>query len=298
MNNTVKNPPFSSYKTDTCNLDVAVALVPVLIWAYFMFGIKTLGLALTGVVSCVLLEISVNMFLYKKTGGDLIGAAVTGILISLSLTSGAPFWSVIVASAAAILIAKYPLVVFGRKGGIFSPVAMGMFIGTLVSGGRSPFLDSFRSGSMPDDSLLDIFIGNTDGVLGGVSVLLLAVSGIYLMLRKTVSFNIVLSSVAVFVVLSLIFYPEWTTYTDNMVYQLICGGFLFYLIFAACDRNGAPVTSVGKLIYGAGFALLAFVFRCYTPLAAPEALSVLIMNLFTPLLDAFTKPVPFGGKRK
>ncbi len=298
MNNTVKNPPFSSYKTDTYNLDVAVALLPVLVWAHFMFGYKTLGLVITGVVSCVLLEIAVNMYLYKKIGGDVLGAVVVGLLIPLSLNAEAPVWAVIVASASAMILAKYPLVVFGKKGSIFSPAALGMLVGALVSGNSSPFLDGFRSGIMPEDSLLNIFIGNTDGALGTVSVLLLALVGIYLLIRRAISFNVVLSSAVVFVALSLAFYPEWTTYTDNMIYQLLCGGFLFYLIFAACDRSGVPFTSVGKLIYGAGFALLAFVLRCYTPLAAPEALGVLIMNIITPLLDAFTKPVPFGGKRK
>lgn len=296
--NTLKTPPFASYKLDTYNLDVAVVLLPIITWASFIFGVRALLLVAVGIISCTLIELTVNLCLYKRLGGDLFGAAVTGALIPLALSVDSPVWAVVLGSVVAIALAKYPFIILGRKGSFFSPAAAGILTCILISGEISPFLDLFRGGAMPDDSMLNIFIGNIDGAIGTGSVLLLVLAGVYLILRGALSPICLLSSLTVFCALSLAFYPEWTTYTDNLIYQLLCGGFLFYLIFVACDRNGMPFTRTGRIIYSAGFAAIAFALRCYTDLPAPEAISVLVMNLATPFLDAFAKPLPFGGKRK
>ncbi len=296
--NALKTPPFASYKQDTYNLDMAVALLPIVTWAGFMFGARALWLVALGIISCTLIEIAVNLCLYKKLGVDLLGSMITGTLIPLGLPVDIPAWVLIIGSAVAIALAKYPLIIFGRKGSPFSPAAAGILTAVLISGQGSPFLGFFRGGAMPDDSLLNIFIGNTQGAIGTVSVMLIIISGVYLLLRRKAPAMVLVSALTVFCALSIAFYPEWTTYTDNLIYQLLCGGFVFYLVFIACDRNGTPFTGAGRIIYGASFAAIVFALRCHTQFPAPEAASVLIVNLTTPLLDILTKPVPFGGKRK
>lgn len=296
--NFLKNPPYAAYKYDTYNLDITVALVPISIWAVFMFGAQAIINISVGAVVCVLAELVVNFCLRRRFGGDLFGSALTGVLIALALSVNVPVWTVAVGAVSAIVLGKYPLIILGRKVSFISPASLGILISATFAGESSPFLDLFRGGAMPSDDLLAIFIGSTEGAVGAVSVMLLIAAGMYLLLRRAISPMPIVSSLVVFCALCLAFYPEWTTYTDNLIYQLLCGGFLFYLIFIACDRSAMPFTHRGRIVYGALFAGLTFVLRCYTDLPVPEAISVLGTSLLAPILDLVTKPVPFGGKRK
>lgn len=298
MKEILKNPPFASYRRDTADLDMAVALIPIAVWAVFIFSWRVLALVLTGALSCLFLEAAVSLILYKKIAFSPLSPIVIGALIALSLPHNAPLWALFLGCAAAILVAKYPLIFFCRRGGLLSPVALGMLVSSLLCRFSEPFLDSFRAGAMPDDGLLHIFIGNTDGAVGKVSVLLVILSGLYLVIRRVISPRVILSAVIVFAALSLALYPEWTTYTDNLIYQMLCGGFLFCLVFVAGNRISAPFTATGQLLYGALFALLTFALRCYTDFPQPELLSASVLSLLSPLADTFLKGSPFGGKRK
>jgi Na+-translocating ferredoxin:NAD+ oxidoreductase RnfD subunit len=143
--------------------------------------------------------------------------------------------------------------------------------------------------------MLNVFLGNTRGALGTVSAMLITLSAIYLISRKVISIKTFASSVFVMTVLSATFIPQWTTFSDNVIYQVIGGGFLFYLVFVACDRVASPLTEAGKLIQGALFAALVFSLRFYTDLPACEALSAVAASLIAPIIDIFTRPLPFGG---
>ena len=293
----MRNPPFAVNRRDTAELDIAVALIPITVWAIFIFSWRALVPVSVGVLTCVLLDILICFLIYKRMPDSILSSAVTGILVGLSVSVYAPVWAVIVGGAASILVAKYSLVIFVKHPPIFSPAALGMLVASLLSFETEPFIESFRGGEMPSERLIDLLIGNIYGALGKVSLLLAALAGIYLILRRAISLRVFASALITFIALSLAFYPEWTTYTDNMIYQLVCGGFVFCLTFAACDRRGAPVTSLGKIVYGAAFALLAFVVRCYTEISQPELVSAVVTGLTSKMLDTLFKGQPFGGKR-
>lgn len=298
MKSDLIRPPFASVNRDTVNYDLLVALAPIIAWSCIVFGIRTLIPILFSAIICAALDVGANLILYKRVGKEFFASAITGVLIALSVSADVPLLSLAIGCFAAIFAAKYQFIIFGKKGNILCPSALGILVCSLLPGASSHFLDCFRDGAMPEGKLLNIFIGNTQGAVGCVSAMLLLVGALYLMLRGAVSFRIFLSASVVLSALCLLFYSEWTTHTENMIYQLICGGFFFFLTFVACDRSGTPFSGVGKIIYGAGFGALVFALRCYTSLPAPEAISVLVMNVASPFIDLLTRPVPFGGRRK
>ena len=288
-------PPYASSRGDIRDLDVLVALVPIVAWAVFMFGWSSMLFVAVGVASSVVFEMVVELFLFKKIGYGVVNAALTGLLISLSVSPNAPVWLPVLGSAVAIFVAKYQFVVLAEYGSFFSPAALGMLICGVYPENEHAFVDGLRNALYPEGGMLNVFLGNTEGALGTVSALLLAFAAIYLLLRGALSFKTVLSALVVMSAMSLMIVPAWTTFSDNMIYQIIGGGFLFYLVFAAGDRMGSPVTEMGKLVYGAGFAALVFVFRFYTGLPACEAMSAVIMSILTPVIDLYTRQSPFGG---
>lgn len=290
-----KYPPFAACREDTRDLDVLVATIPLVIWAFVVFGVDSLLFISLGVLSSVVFELVAEFCLYKTIGKDLVNAVLIGLLISLSVSPEAPVWLPVIGSAVGIFAAKYQFLVLAQYGSLFSPVALGILVCAVYPENKNVFVDAVRGASYPEEGMLNVFLGNTEGALGTVSAMLVILAAVYLICRKVLSIKTITASVFVMIVLSITFVPQWATFTDNVVYQIIGGGFLFYLVFALCDRIGSPLTEIGKLIYGALFAALVFVLRFYTELPACEAISVVIMNIFTPVIDTFTRQSPFGG---
>lgn len=293
--NRKKYPPFAFCRENMRDLDLLVAAIPLVIWSLFVFGVDSLLFMILGVLSSVVFELVAEFCLYRTIGKDLANAALIGLLISLSVSPEAPVWLPALGSAVGIFVAKYQFLVLAGYGSLFSPVALGTLVCAVYPENKNAFVDGVRGAFYPEEGLLNVFVGNTKGALGTVSAMLLVLAAIYLIYRKAVSSKTVIASVFVMVALSITFVPQWATFTDNMIYQVIGGGFLFYLVFVVCDRIASPLTEIGKLIYGALFALLVFVLRLYTEIPACEAVSAVIVNLLAPIIDAFTRQTPFGG---
>ena len=290
-----KYPPFAAYREDMRDLDVLVALIPLIIWSFIIFGVNSLLFISLGVLSSVVFELIAELCLYKTVGKDLVNAVLIGLIISLSVSPEAPVWLPVLGSAVGIFAAKYQFFLFAKHGSLFSPAALGILACAVYPENRNAFLDAVRENFYPEEGMLNVFIGNTKGALGAVSAMLVILAAVYLICRKVLSVKAFTLSVFVMIILSALFVPQWTTFSDNVIYQVIGGGFLFYLVFVAFDRMASPLTETGKLIHGALFAVLVFALRLYTSLPACEAISAVIMNLFTPIIDAFTKQMPFGG---
>jgi Na+-transporting NADH:ubiquinone oxidoreductase subunit B len=70
--------------------------------------------------------------------------------------------------------------------------------------------------------------------------------------------------------------------------HLLCGGFLFGIVFMATDPVSSPETNLGKWIYGALIGFVTILVRLINP-AFPEGtmLAILLMNAFAPCIDHF-----------
>ena len=70
--------------------------------------------------------------------------------------------------------------------------------------------------------------------------------------------------------------------------HLLCGGFLFGIVYMATDPVSSPETRTGKWIYGAMCGFVTVLVRTINP-AYPEGtmLAILLMNAFAPTIDHF-----------
>ena len=102
---------------------VVYALVPVCVFAVYLFGLSAAALIITVLGACLLTEHLFNRFAQKPNSLGDFSAAITGLLLALTLPPGFPLWMGATAGFVAIALGK---VMFGGLGqNVFNPALVG-----------------------------------------------------------------------------------------------------------------------------------------------------------------------------
>ena len=296
------------FRTSRLMLDVVIALLPALAVGCIVLGIRSLFVVLISVAAAVLTEYLYCLICRKQVTIKDCSAIVTGLLFALTLPSTVPYWIPAVGSAFAILAAK--LMCGGLGQNIFNPALLARAFVLLifpVALTRYPALgvDGVTAATplhhmvmpaLPEESILDMFLGNCPGSIGEISALALLLGGIYLVLRKVISARIPVAYLATVAVLTLVFHK-----TDSalswMAYSLFSGGLMLGAIFMATDYATSPVTKKGQVIYGVGCGALTVLFRYFGLFPEGITYAILLMNLCVWVIDRYTPPRLYGKKR-
>ena len=150
--------------------------------------------------------------------------------------------------------------------------------------------------ALPQESILDMFLGNYSGSIGEISALALLLGGAWLVWRKVISIRIPATYLAAVAVLTLVFHKtdaplQW------MLYSLCSGGVMLGAIFMATDYTTSPATPVGQLVYGIGCGVLTVIFRYFGLFPEGVTYAILVMNAFVWIIDRYTAPRRSGAKR-
>ncbi|MGM9653110.1 MAG: RnfABCDGE type electron transport complex subunit D [Eubacteriales bacterium] len=300
--------------TRSLMLDVVIALLPAFAWGVYYFGTRALMLGIVSVASCVIFEALIELLLRRPvTIGD-FSAVVTGLLLSMCLSSTVPLWMPVVGAFFAIVVVKQ---LFGGIGKnvvnpalaarvfLFAwPTEMGTFAapGVRLSGiggadavASATPLVSLKSGAFPDATMFDLILGKTGGCIGEVSALLLAAGGVYLLIRRVITWQIPAAYLGTVALLTLLFPRVPAGNVSFMLSELFSGGLMLGAVFMATDYATSPVTPKGRLIYGAGCGLITVFIRYFGGYPEGVSFAILIMNLLVWYIDRFTMPVRFGG---
>lgn len=308
MNLTVASSPHirGDFKTSRLMLDVVVALLPTLAVGIWVLSFRALAVTAISVVSAVGAE-----WLYCKAAGKQstlrdCSALVTGMLLALTLPASVPYGIVVLGSVFAIVFAKCMCGGLGQN--ILNPaLAARAFLMLLFPAALTHYntVDGVSAATplhhmvmpeLPENSLMDMFLGRTPGSIGELSALALLLGGVFLVARKVISPNIPLAYLGSVAVLTLIF-----SKTGNpiswMLYSLLGGGVMLGAIFMATDYATSPVTPLGQILYGAGCGALTVFFRYYGLFPEGVTYAILLMNLATWGIDRATAPRRFGVKK-
>ena len=293
--------------TSRIMLYVIIALLPTSIFGIVNFGYKAAVLILVSVASCIASEWIFNLIVHKKNTVSDLSAVVTGLLLALNLPASLPWWEAVIGSVFAIVIVK---MMFGGLGQNFMNPALAARCFLLISfagmmnnfssarlgfdsvSGATP-LAAMRAGQSVD--LASMFIGRIPGTIGEVSTIALLVGGIYLLVRKVISWRIpviYIGTVAVFVFI-------FGGFDVNYVLCQVCGGgLIFGAFFMATDYVTSPITPMGQVVFGVVLGLLTGIFRLWG--ASPEGVSyaIILSNLFVPMIERVTLPKAFGKEAK
>ncbi len=294
------------FRTDRIMLDVVIALLPALAAGAVVLGVRALLVAALSCLCAVGFEwLFCVAAKHRNTVSD-GSALVTGLLLAMTLPVSVPLWQVVVGDFFAIVVIK---ALFGGLGqNMFNPaLAARAFLMLISPAGitRYPTPDGVSSPTplhhmvmpaLPEESLLDMFLGNRPGSVGEISALALLIGGVYLIVRRVISPRIPLAYLGTMAVLTLLF-PK----TDNavlwMAYSLLSGGLMLGAIFMATDYVTSPVTPRGQILYGIGCGILTLVFRYFGLFPEGVTYAILTMNAVAWILDRYTAPPRFGRKK-
>ena len=289
-------------------LDVVLALLPALAVGAYVLGIRALLVALISVAAAMTTELCYSWIFKKRNTVIDCSAMVTGLLFAMTLPVSVPYWVAAAGSAFAILAAK---LMFGGLGqNIFNPAllaraaVMVLFpasltrypaLGVDAVTGATP-LHHMVMPALPEESILDMFLGNCPGSIGEISALALILGGVYLVVRKVISARIPLAYIGSVAVLTLVFHK-----TDDalswMLYSLFSGGLMLGAIFMATDYVTSPVTKRGQIIYGVGCGVLTVLFRYFGLFPEGVTYGILLMNLCVWTIDRYTAPRIYGHRK-
>lgn len=124
-----------------------------------------------------------------------------------------------------------------------------------------------------------------------------ALGGLWLLLRRVISWHVPVGVLATVVLVST---PLWMFGPDtnpSPLQHIFSGALILAAFFIATDPVSGCSTLRGRLIFGAGVALLTLAIRRYGGYPDGVAFAVLLMNAAAPLIDRLTRPRSYGHPR-
>jgi len=317
----VSSPPFlrNGETTHCLMFDALIACAPIFFFSVYFFGVDAFIIMTLSVLTAKITELVIQV-LFKAKNFDFNNpifsvmesqeitvmdgsAAVTGLLLALTLPPSVPWWMPVVGSAFAIAVGKH---VFGGLGyNIFNPALVGRAFllaawPTHMTTWERPVnwfaaeggavVDAVTTatplGMMKMDGqttpLLDLLVGNIGGCIGETSAIAILLGAAYLLHKGTIKWHIpffYLGTVLIFALVT----------GHNPVFHLLSGGLLLGAFFMATDVVTSPVTIYGRVIFGICVGLITMVIRCYGGYPEGVCYAILIMNGFVPLIDRYTR---------
>lgn len=306
--------------------NVVAALVPLVAASAWFFGVSALLVVLASVAGAVATEHFVGR---RGTLAD-GSAAITGILLGLTLPAGIPLWMPFLGGAFAIGIGK---LLFGGLGfNIFNPALLGraflqaafpvaittwpavnaaqkswwalrgdnlappFMAGRDIDAVTAPTPLGLMKFEHEPTEVLPLLIGNTGGSLGETAAIVILLCGAYLAIRGYLNWRIpaaILGSVALF---AAVLHQGDATRFASAPFMLFSGGLMLGAVFMATDMVTAPVTNTGRWIFGAGIGVVVVIIRVWGGLPEGVMFAILLMNALVPFINRVTQPHPFGAR--
>lgn len=308
----------SPVTTQTIMRDVLIALVPALLGSIYSFGFRALLVTLVSAAACVFFEWGFCKVrkLHCKTYD--LSAVVTGVLLAFVCPVTIPYWTIILGDFFAIVLVK---MLFGGLGKnivnpalagrafLFSwPVLMSNWVkvgfdnaagllSTADAVTAATPMSAMHQGALPEESILDMFLGNIGGCIGETSALLLIIGFIYLLYRKVITARIPLAYIGTVAILAFLF-PQGNDRIAWMAAQVFGGGLMLGAIFMATDYVTSPLTKLGQIVYGIGCGVITILIRYFGGYSEGVTYAILCMNACAVLLDKIGRPVKFGAPKK
>ena len=305
MKLTVASSPHirGNFRTNRIMMDVVLALLPALAVGLWKFGFRVIPVTTICIGAAIVSE-WLYCLLTKSRNTTLDGSAiVTGLLLAMTLPHTVPYWQAALGSVFAIVVVKCLCGGLGQN--IFNPalaarafllliypVGLTRYVGVDGVSAATP-LHHMVMPALPEESVLDMFLGNCPGSIGEISALALLIGLGYLLYRRVISIRIPAAYIGTVAVLTLLNYKtdapvQW------MLYQLFSGGLMLGAIFMATDYATSPATPVGHILYGIGCGILTVLFRYHGLFPEGVTYAILIMNAFVWFIDRHTAMRRFG----
>jgi Na+-transporting NADH:ubiquinone oxidoreductase subunit B len=286
------------FQKQTIMRRVLLSLVPIYLLGLYLYGWRLLFLAAlifpVGIACEYILEKRKN----KKISEAVL---VTCSLYLLSLPAHTPWWIAIVGIIFGVVIGKEVYGGFGRN--IFNPAISGRlfvyiaFPNPLQSGYLEPgrfgigvdaVSGATNLGILRDGGSIDwlmSFLGIRPGAMGESSILLILLAAAYLIVTRTASWRIILSTFLSAAVLTTILHYAGVAAAFFPLDAVLSGSIFFVCVFIATDPVSAPKKSLSHWLYGLIIGSTSILIRTFSLFPEGTSFGVLLGNTFASLLD-------------
>lgn len=288
-------------KTQDVMRIVLISLMPPLAAAVWHFGWRALLLCAVSVLACVLSEFAFLKLSGRQIAIDDLSAAVTGLILALSLPVTVPVWVVVCGAIFAIIVAKQ---LFGGIGqNIYNPAMAGRIFIMLgfpshITRYTVPNTLDAQSSATPlaggEYSLWDLLFGSVSGSMGETSAVMILLGFAILFCTGVVRLHAPLSFLATLALLTFAFAGEGGLFTGSALYALLCGSALFGAVYIVTDYATSPVNGRGRVIFGIIAGALTFFVRTWGVYPEGVCIAVLIANFLSPMIEKLCAPHPYG----
>lgn len=304
---------------------VVGSLVPVIATAAWIFGPSVPLVLLAATAGAIMTERA-----FGRRGSLADGsAAITGVLLGLSLPAGLPLWMAFVGGAFGIGFGK---VIFGGLGqNVFNPALLGRAFlqaafpvamttwpvrtaswWTLAGDNlawpfASPQVVDALTGATPlglmkfeqvPTGLWDLAVGTTGGSIGETAGVVILLCGGYLAVRNYLDWRIPAAIFLTVAILAALLQAIDSVRYAGPLAMLFSGGLMLGAMYMATDMVTSPVTHVGSWIFGIGIGLLVVIIRYWGGLAEGVMYAILLMNSLVPFINRATQPRTFGARTR
>ena len=287
--------------------DVIIALLPLYLMAFYFYGTRALLLGATGVFTCVVSDMLCVILRGQRVNPRDFSPVVTGMLIPLLLPATVPFRLVVIGGIFAMVFVKHP---FGGTGqNLFNPAAAAFAL-LAISWSDQIFLypqplsdlsalESLRLvegpartmalGGLPVFNVLDLLTGNFAGPMGATNTLVLLTCLMYLIFRRTVSWQTPISFLLTAALIAFFFPRVETSGLNSVVLELCSGTLLLGAVFFLPEPVTSPKRGLAKYFYGITAAVVTMLFRRFGGFEETVMFAILLMNAFVPALDRLSE---------
>ena len=300
-----------------------VAIVPVIIWAVFMFGARVITICAVTALFSIGFDYPVRRFILKREGIAQFDpmTGIYGVLTAFMMPVSVPLWIPMV-GALFVVVAKNIRVIRAKRlfnPFVFSASMLHLCFSPIMTAFTRPFayfnafsfsiddklMESYRvisplqymaDGSVYEDGVFAQLYGFASGNIGEIAVTAMIVSVIWLCARKQGDFKSVIAFLLPILLLSLAL-PTDDAESEYYAYSiLLSGGICFLSVFAMNERQTVPLTQSGRIIFGAVGGTATFLLHRYVGGFEWGYAVILVLNVISPFLEMATRPKALSAK--
>ncbi|HNR94366.1 MAG TPA: RnfABCDGE type electron transport complex subunit D [Kiritimatiellia bacterium] len=302
---------------------VILATLPCVAGSVYYFGWRSLAVI---AVSCLAVFLTEYAFCRRRKEPVTEAVFVTGILYALVMPPTVPWHVLIIGVVFAIAFVKEAFGGFGRN--VFNPAVAGRcfvyvcfpvaMTSTWAPVSQGPLgalnqwttagVDAITSATpmalmkageislSSSDIFHGLFLGRIAGTMGVTSALLILVGGGYLYFTKTANRTLIITVIATYAVLNQVLHWLGVEPVPGALPAVLGGGFLFGAFFMVTDPISAPSTQGGRIAYAMLIAVCTLIIRNFSIFNGGLMFSILIGNMFGPILDHAAKALKNTGR--
>lgn len=299
----VGSPEKKQRKLKSIYADQLMCLAALVFVSVWQSGMRALAIVLISVVTCMLADMVFCRMTQKTYNPKDLSTIASEICLALMMPASVHYGIVIgggllamgikhifggknnyifnpTCAAMAFLIICFPsqMLLYPQKG--VQPELFGEASG-LVQGVESYLL---KIGTAPTVPFINMLIGDYIGPLGTTHFLILVISGICLLARRSMSFLVTAAGLGSYFALTALF-PVYSSIGETIKLELMGGYLLFGFVFLASDPQTVPKTASARIVYGLIIGVLGCLFRHFGKVEGSFIFVLLLANAVSLRLD-------------